>query len=102
MATEHEPLSIAIFERGPAWIDGRTSREQPWWDEHAVFIDALSGDGRLVLAGPFRDWSGAVVVVRGDVGDAERLFADDPFVVHGVFGAPTVRPWMIWVDARDR
>src|SRR5436309_4940594 len=98
--TDDGPLCVAIFGRGPSWVDGRTTREQPWWDEHAAFVDALSADGRIVLAGPFADWSGALLILRADAATAERLFADDPFVVHGVFGPVRVRPWLVWVDGR--
>ncbi len=91
---------VVISGRGPAWVEGRSTREQPWWDEHAVFIDGLAAEGRIVLAGPFADWTGALSILRGGREAVEHLLAKDPFVVHGVFAAPVVRPWLIWVDGQ--
>jgi len=75
--SENEPFCVALFDRGPAWVDGRTSREQPYWDEHAAFVDGLA-DGRIVLAGPFADWTGALLIVRGDVGAGGGALRDGP------------------------
>ena len=61
------PLCVAIMERGPAWVGGRATREQPFWDEHAAFIDGLAAEGRVMLAGPFTDWTGALQILRGSV-----------------------------------
>lgn len=52
----------------------------------------------LLLAGPFADWTGALLVLEGDPEPIERRLAGDPFVMHGVFSPPVVRPWLIWVD----
>src|SRR6478752_6490198 len=97
-APEH---CVVVHARGPRFVDGRTNREQPGWDAHAAFIDALTEEGRVVLAGPFADWSGALLVVRGTPEEVRDLFADDPFVRGGIFTPPDVRPWLIWVDQRS-
>jgi uncharacterized protein YciI len=92
------PLCVAIMEPGPAWVGGRATREQPFWDEHAAFIDGLAAEGRVMLAGPFTDWTGALQILRGDAVTMQALLATDPWVVRGVFSTPRVRPWAIWVD----
>jgi uncharacterized protein YciI len=51
-----------------------------------------------MLAGPFTDWTGALQILRGDAVTVQALLATDPWVVRGVFTAPRVRPWAIWVD----
>lgn len=97
--SNESPLCIAILEPGPAWIEGAPTREQPFLDEHAAFIEGLSAEGRIVVAGPFTDWTGALQILRGDVATIEGLLAADPWVVRGVFATPRVRPWTVWVGA---
>ncbi len=50
--TDQAPLSIAIYRRGPAWIDGRTLREQPSLLDHGRFLAELERTGQAVHAGP--------------------------------------------------
>jgi uncharacterized protein YciI len=92
------PYSIVLYGHGPAWIEGRPTREQPLWDDHAAFIDQVQADDQIVLAGPFADWSGALQVMRGDPDSVRALCANDPWVVAGVFSEPDVRPFLIWVN----
>jgi uncharacterized protein YciI len=96
--SNESPLCVATMQPGPAWVGGRATREQPFWDEHAAFIDALTAEGRIMLAGPFTDGTGALQILRGDVATMQALLARDPWIVRGVFATPLVRPWAIWVD----
>jgi len=32
---------LTYFSPGPAWREGKTSREQPYWTEHAAFMDQI-------------------------------------------------------------
>ncbi len=50
-------LYLVFRNPGPAWLPGLPTRQQPLWDEHAVFIDRLFDRGRIVLAGPYADCS---------------------------------------------
>ena len=44
---------FAVFrERGSAWDASRPIRQQPRWDGHAAFMDALVDSGVIVLGGP--------------------------------------------------
>ena len=94
------PFSIVQFDPGPRYVQGRSPREQPFWDEHAAFIDDLAARGQIVLAGPFAVWTGALLIVRGDLSEVTATFVTDPFVAEGVFALPRVRPWLMWVDER--
>ena len=53
------------------------TREQRYWDEHAVFIDRLVAEGFIALGGPLPDEGGAVLVVRAasEAAVRERLAA---------------------------
>ncbi len=42
---------------GPSWIPGLGSLQQPQWDEHAVFMNRLFEEGRIVLGGPYADYN---------------------------------------------
>ncbi|MFZ5861585.1 MAG: YciI family protein [Nitrospirota bacterium] len=62
---------------------------------HLDRIDALARDGRLVLAGPFSDGSGSLVVIEAPSLEEARAFAEgDPYVTGGVFQSIDVRPFI--------
>ena len=74
-------------------------REQPGWDEHAEFIDALIAKGTFVMGGPFADNSGSLSLLEGvSVDEAREIIADDPFVANGVFVLDDLREWDVFVD----
>lgn len=94
-------LFLVFRGPGPAWVPGTPTRQQPLWDEHAVFMDRLFERGRVVLGGPFADYSRNLVIVTArDTGEAADLFRDDPWATAGVLGAPEVIEWTIFLDSR--
>jgi len=38
---------VILWVHGPAWVAGKTVREQPYWDQHATFMDQLFEDGTV-------------------------------------------------------
>jgi len=83
---------------GPAWRDG-PPEQQPGWDDHAAFIDAVVAAGTMVMGGPFADFSGSLMLFEGiDEREVRRVVADDPFVRNGVFVVDDVRTWTVYVD----
>ena len=92
--------TVVLFSVGPAWVRGRGSRQQAYWDGHAAFIDDLTERGLLVAGGPFEDESGAMNILAGspERADVEQLYATDPFVVHGIFVLERIAPWLVFVD----
>ena len=86
------------FRAGPTWSSGSV-REQPDWDAHAVFVDALVERGTFVMGGPFSDNSGSMSLLEGiDADEARRILEDDPFMKNGVFVLEEIREWTIFVD----
>jgi len=86
------------FRAGPTWTSGSV-REQPDWDAHAEFVDALIERGTFVMGGPFSDNSGSMSLLEGiDVDEARRLIEDDPFMKNGVFVLEEIREWNVFVD----
>jgi uncharacterized protein YciI len=92
--------TLVLFSAGPAWVTGRGSRGQQHWDDHAAFIDDLTERGLLVAGGPFGDESGALNILSKPLEqiDVERLYALDPFVLHGIFVLERAIPWLVFVD----
>lgn len=86
------------FRAGPTWTSGSV-REQPDWDAHAEFVDALIERGTFVMGGPFSDNSGSMSLLEGiDEDEARRLIEDDPFMKNGVFVLEEIREWNVFVD----
>jgi uncharacterized protein YciI len=89
---------IVRFRAGPTWTSGSV-REQPDWDAHAEFVDALIERGTFVMGGPFSDNSGSMSLLEGiDADEARRILEDDPFMKNGVFVLEEIREWNVFVD----
>jgi uncharacterized protein YciI len=89
---------LVVFRAGPAWGSG-PPEDQPGWDEHGEWVDALIESGTFVMGGPFSDHSGSVNLLEGlTAEEAADLIATDPFVLNGVFVIDSVRDWTVYVD----
>jgi uncharacterized protein YciI len=94
-------LFLVYRKPGPAWEKGVPTREQPLWDEHAVFMDRLFDEGRIVLAGPYGEEGRALVVMNlRDAAEAEELFHEDPWVKAGILVSEDVVRWTVFLDSR--
>jgi uncharacterized protein YciI len=75
------------------------TRDQPYWDEHAAFIDQLVEEGFIMLGGPLPDEGGAVLVVRASSeAEVRDRLQPDPWYVHGILALQSVRQWDIFID----
>lgn len=91
-------LFIVFRDPGPSWIEGRHTRQQPLWDEHAVFMDGLFEAGRVVLGGPYADGSRALVIVEARNRDeAQALFDDDPWTTEELLGVGEAIEWTVYL-----
>jgi uncharacterized protein YciI len=85
--------------RGPAWDHSRLRREQPGWDEHAAFMDALAEEGIVVLGGPVGEGDGEdallVVDLESEAAIRARL-AGDPWS-DDMLTIKSVEPWSVWL-----
>ena len=92
---------VILWALGPAWVLGKTVREQAYWTEHAAFMDRLFENGTVIMGGPFTDGTGSLVLVEAEEENEVRtLFADDPFVVHCIFALSSLKQWQLFLDAR--
>lgn len=70
-----------------------TSRETV--ARHIAHVKNLDDQGKLVLAGPFEDYAGGMVIVRAESLEAAKLIAEsDPFVSEGV-RTFELRTWLL-------
>ena len=92
-----------LLSPGLAWIAGKTSREQPYWTEHAVFMDMLFEDGTVILGGPYADYTGLLIIIEAlHEEEVYELFGRDPFVVNEIVRISSVHEWLIFLDARHK
>ena len=64
----------AFLRPGARWDPAKPVREQPFWDDHARFMDALFEKGAIVLGGPFADRTGSLDLhIKSVPGFVERL-----------------------------
>ena len=85
--------------RGRAWDQGRARREQPGWDEHAAFMDALVAEGVVLLGGPVGEGDGeeALLVVDAESeAEVRARLAADPWG-EDMLVTESVRPWSVWL-----
>ena len=84
---------------GPAWDPAKPRREQPGWNEHAAFMDALVADGFVLVGGPVGDvdTGRAVTLVRAASEEEVRArFAADPWPEE-LLTIESVEPWALWL-----
>lgn len=95
--------TIAIWRAaGPNWVQGTPMRQQPYWDEHAAFMDTLFESGVVYLGGPFPDGGAMVIYSAESVEAAVALQADDPWLAHGIHEEAGASEWAILLDSRDK
>ena len=77
---------------GPAWSGERAQVERPL-REHFGYVLGLHRQGKVLLAGPWGDAPGGLVLLQVEsLEEAERIFAADPAIQAGVMSA-TLREW---------
>lgn len=96
--------AIVVFMRQSSqWNPDKPVRQQAYWDEHARFMDSLFEADRVILAGPFEDGSGSMVILAAESVEAARaILRDDPWAKHDVLVADEVKEWRIFLDAREK
>jgi uncharacterized protein YciI len=69
---------------------------------HRAYLQDLLQQGRLVVAGPFADGSGALFVYEvANESEAARLAADDPFAQASLFREIVMKPWKLVFACAD-
>jgi uncharacterized protein YciI len=92
-----------IREAGPAWAAGGIF-EQPDVNDHAAFMNALAGEGFLVVGGPLAGSEHGrvrvlVIVDSDSKAEIHRRLADDPWALSDQLRIVSIEPWKILVGA---
>ena len=100
------PVFAVTTAKDTNWDRARGIREQPFFDEHAMFANALVDHGVIILGGPVasddEEDIALLAVEAPDEAALRSLFDSDPWIAHQVFRIKAVRPWTIWLDGRSR
>ena len=96
---------LAFSSAGPNRDPSKGTREQPFWDEHAAFIDQLLEDGFISMGGPLVDEAGMpqgalLIVSAGDEDEVREKLKNDPWFQRGILKLDSVKRWQIFIDTR--
>jgi uncharacterized protein YciI len=96
---------VVISSAGPNRDPSKRTREQPFWDEHAVFVDQLVAEGFISLGGPLVDRDGlphgALLIVNAqDESQVTQKLKSDPWVQRGILRLESIQRWEIFIDTR--
>ncbi len=88
---------------GPGRDPSKGVREQPFWDEHAAFIDRLVEEGFILLGGPLLDQSvqatGALLIVTAaDEAEVKGKLKGDPWFEKGILKLESISRWEAFID----
>jgi uncharacterized protein len=90
-----------ISSAGPNRDRSRNTREQPFWNEHATFIDQLFAEGFILMGGPLVDEGGAILIVSAEnENEVREKLKDDPWYEQGILKLESVKRWEIFIDAK--
>lgn len=81
---------------GSLWRLGAALDDQPEWQAHADFMDALAERGIVVMAGPLEGTETALVIVRASSPEAAKAaLEDDPWSIEDILPVTDVRQWHV-------
>jgi uncharacterized protein YciI len=92
---------LAISLAGSSRDFSKGTREQPFWDEHAKFIDQLVDEGFILMGGPLEDEGGALLILNAqDENEVREKLKNDPWTTHGILKLESVKRWQIFIDQK--
>jgi len=92
---------LVISSAGPNRDSSKGTREQPFWDEHAEFIDQLVADGFILMGGPLVDEGGSLLIFNAeDENEVKEKMKNDPWFEHGILTLESIKRWQIFIDER--
>jgi uncharacterized protein YciI len=92
---------LAISSAGPNRDFSKGTREQPFWDEHAKFIDQLVDEGFILMGGPLEDEGGALLILNAqDENEVREKLKNDAWTTHGILKLESVKRWQIFIDQK--
>lgn len=93
---------VAISSAGPNRDSSKGTREQPFWDEHAAFIDKIVEDGFIFMGGPLVDDGGSLLIFNAeDENEVRAKLKEDPWQTHGILKLESVKRWEIFIKGNE-
>jgi uncharacterized protein YciI len=93
---------IVLQEKGPSWNPTRPRRSQAQWNEHAAFMDKLTGKGFIILGGPLGEGDGEDVLLVINAANKETVLTilqDDPWIHSEILKVKAIHRWTIFLEA---
>jgi uncharacterized protein YciI len=89
-------------EAGPAWIEGKSTFEQPAVAEHTAYMNALAHEGIVRFAGPLAGTEHGrirvlLIMSAADEDDVHRHLADDPWATTRRLVTSRIEAWNLLV-----
>ena len=85
---------LAFSSAGPNRDFLKDTRRQPFWDEHATFIDQLVADGFILMGGPLVDEGGSLLIVNAEnESEVRKKMKNDPWFMHGILKLESIKRW---------
>jgi uncharacterized protein YciI len=92
-------IFAVTLERGGPWDWSRDLREQPGFEQHARFMDALVEHGFVLLGGPLALEREVLLIIHADSeGVVRERLAADPWHENGMLTVSSVRSWTVLLD----
>ena len=92
---------VMISSAGPNRDLSKGTREQPFWDEHAAFIDRLVAEGFILMGVPLVDEGGSLLIFNAeDENEVREKMKNDPWFEQGILKLECIKRWQIFIDAR--
>jgi uncharacterized protein YciI len=92
---------VVISSAGPNRDLSKGTREQPFWDEHAEFIDRLVAEGFILMGGRLVDKGGSLLIFNAeDEHEVREKMKNDPWLEQGILKLESIKRWQIFIDER--
>jgi uncharacterized protein YciI len=88
-------MFAVIYTPGPAWLQGKSVPEQPFFREHGRYMQQFFARKQVIMGGPFLDNQGGLGILDvTNEAEAYEIVAHDPAVLAKVF-QPHLHPWHV-------
>ena len=89
-------IFAVIRTRGSEWQPSLPLEQQPDWNAHAAFMDALVSDGFVLLGGPLEGTPDVLLIVRAaSPEEITRRLEDDPWTASNLLRTTQITPWIL-------
>lgn len=87
-------LFAVVRTRGEAWNSALELEQQPDWEAHCVYMNALQRDGFIVLGGPLEQTPDVLLIFRAESADEiEQRLDGDPWTASGLLRVSRIAEW---------